>query len=89
MTTKDKALYYRVTPIKELGEMILIQNFYINGTPKDGILITENKDTTFLLQSFNEEKMKTKYKILLLKTLKKEIDKFRKDQLKAVLMQQY
>lgn len=34
VTTKDKALYYRVAPIKELGEMILIQDFYINGTPQ-------------------------------------------------------
>jgi antitoxin component YwqK of YwqJK toxin-antitoxin module len=34
VTTKDEALYYRVTPIKELGEMILIQDFYINGTPQ-------------------------------------------------------
>lgn len=34
VTTKDKALYYRQTPIKELGEMILLQDFYINGTPQ-------------------------------------------------------
>lgn len=34
VTTKDKALYYRQTPIKELGEMILLQDFYINGNPQ-------------------------------------------------------
>lgn len=34
VTTKDKALFYRLTPIKELGEMILLQDFYINGTPQ-------------------------------------------------------
>lgn len=34
VTTKDKSLYYRQTPIKELGEMILLQDFYFNGTPQ-------------------------------------------------------
>lgn len=34
VTTKDKASYYRLTPVKELGEMILLQDFYINGTPQ-------------------------------------------------------
>lgn len=75
VTTKNEALYYRVTPIKELGEMILIQDFYINGTPQEGILITENKDKTFLLQSFTEGKMKNQTQNVTFKNLEKEIDK--------------
>lgn len=34
VTNKDKALFYRLMPLKELGELILIRDFYINGTPQ-------------------------------------------------------
>lgn len=34
VTIKEKALFYRLTPLKELGELILLQDFYINGTPQ-------------------------------------------------------
>jgi antitoxin component YwqK of YwqJK toxin-antitoxin module len=34
VTSKAKALYYRLTPMKEIGELVLIQDFYINGTPQ-------------------------------------------------------
>lgn len=34
VTTKAKASYYRLMPMKEIGELVLIQDFYINGTPQ-------------------------------------------------------
>lgn len=34
VTSKAKASYYRVMPMKEIGELVLIQDFYINGTPQ-------------------------------------------------------
>lgn len=45
ITNKDKALFYRQTPIKELGEMILLQDFYINGTPQfEGYTFKHNEN---------------------------------------------
>lgn len=32
VTSKSDASYYRLMPMKELGELILLQDFYINGT---------------------------------------------------------
>jgi len=34
VTSKSDASYYRLMPMKELGELILLQDFYINGTPQ-------------------------------------------------------
>lgn len=34
VTSKSDASYYRLMPMKELGELVLLQDFYINGTPQ-------------------------------------------------------
>jgi antitoxin component YwqK of YwqJK toxin-antitoxin module len=34
VTSKSNASYYRLMPMKELGELILLQDFYIDGTPQ-------------------------------------------------------
>lgn len=34
VASKSNASYYRLMPIKELGELMLLQDFYINGTPQ-------------------------------------------------------
>jgi len=45
VTSKAKASYYRVMPMKEIGELILIQDFYINGTPQfEGYAFKKDED---------------------------------------------
>ncbi|WP_435523085.1 hypothetical protein [Chryseobacterium indoltheticum] len=44
MTTKSNALYYRLMQMKELGELVLLQDFYINGTPQfEGYVLKKNE----------------------------------------------
>ncbi len=45
VTSKAKALYYRLMPMKEIGELVLIQDFYINGTPQfEGCAFKKDED---------------------------------------------
>ena len=44
VTSKAKALYYRLMPMKELGDLVLLQDFYINGTPQfEGYALKKNE----------------------------------------------
>ncbi len=46
VTSKAKASYYRVMPMKEIGELVLIQDFYINGTPQfEGYAFKKDEDS--------------------------------------------
>lgn len=46
VTTKPNALYYRQMPMKEVGELVLLQDFYINGTPQfEGYVLKKNEQT--------------------------------------------
>ncbi|MCJ8155240.1 hypothetical protein MKJ01_15850 [Chryseobacterium sp. SSA4.19] len=45
VTTKSNALYYRQNPMKEVGELVLLQDFYINGTPQfEGYVLKQNEN---------------------------------------------
>lgn len=33
-TARSNAKFYRLMPLKEVGELVLIQDFYIDGTPQ-------------------------------------------------------
>jgi antitoxin component YwqK of YwqJK toxin-antitoxin module len=45
VTTKDKASFYRLMPLKQIGELVLLQDFYINGTPQfEGYVLKSNED---------------------------------------------
>ena len=45
VTSKSNASYYRLMPIKELGELMLLQDFYINGTPQfEGYALKKNEN---------------------------------------------
>ncbi|MFY1045416.1 toxin-antitoxin system YwqK family antitoxin [Chryseobacterium sp. GP-SGM7] len=46
VTTKSNALYYRLMPVKEVGELVLLQDFYINGTPQfEGYVLKKDENT--------------------------------------------
>lgn len=46
VTAKSNAFYYRLMPMKELGELVLLQDFYINGTPQfEGYALKKNEST--------------------------------------------
>lgn len=45
VTTKDKASFYRLMPLKQIGELVLLQDFYSNGTPQfEGYVLKSNED---------------------------------------------
>lgn len=45
ITGKANASYYRSMPVKEVGELILLQDFYIDGTPQfEGYTLKSNED---------------------------------------------
>ena len=45
VTSKSNASYYRLMPMKELGELVLLQDFYINGTPQfEGYALKKNEN---------------------------------------------
>lgn len=45
VTTKSNALYYRQMPMKEIGELILLHDFYITGTPQfEGYSLKKNEN---------------------------------------------
>ncbi|MGD1318820.1 toxin-antitoxin system YwqK family antitoxin [Chryseobacterium sp. 2R14A] len=45
MTAKSNASYYRLMPQKELGELVLLQDFYINGIPQfEGYTLKNNEN---------------------------------------------
>lgn len=45
MTSKANASYYRLMPKKEIGESVLLQDFYINGTPQfEGYVLKKDEN---------------------------------------------
>ncbi|WP_175620295.1 toxin-antitoxin system YwqK family antitoxin [Chryseobacterium schmidteae] len=45
VTSKSNASYYRLMPMKELGELILLQDFYIDGTPQfEGYVLKKDEN---------------------------------------------
>lgn len=45
VTTKANASFYRLMPMKEVGELVLLQDFYINGTPQfEGYAFKNNEE---------------------------------------------
>lgn len=45
VTTKDKASFYRLMPLKQIGELVLLQDFYSNGRPQfEGYVLKSNED---------------------------------------------
>ncbi|MBO6185250.1 MAG: hypothetical protein J6O88_11295 [Chryseobacterium sp.] len=45
ITSKSNAFYYRLMPMKELGELVLLQDFYINGTQQfEGYVLKKNEN---------------------------------------------
>ena len=45
ITSKSNASYYRLMPMKELGELILLQDFYIDGTPQfEGYVLKKDEN---------------------------------------------
>ncbi|KQS90173.1 hypothetical protein [Chryseobacterium sp. Leaf394] len=46
ITTKANALFYRLMPMKEIGELVLVQDFYMNGTPQfEGYALKSDNDS--------------------------------------------
>jgi len=46
VTNKADATFYRVMPMKNIGELVLVQDFYINGTPQfEGYSLKSNDDS--------------------------------------------
>lgn len=44
VTTKANASFYRLMPLKQLGELVLLQDFYMNGTPQfEGYVMKNNE----------------------------------------------
>ncbi|HEX7868538.1 MAG TPA: hypothetical protein VF455_00350, partial [Chryseobacterium sp.] len=64
VTTKPNALYYRQMPMKEVGELVLLQDFYINGTQQfEGYTLKTNEnayvgDIIWYDESGNDENFK-------------------------------
>ncbi|RZJ44882.1 MAG: hypothetical protein EOO19_11550 [Chryseobacterium sp.] len=45
VTTKANASFYRLMPLKQLGELVLLQDFYINGTQQfEGYVLKTNEN---------------------------------------------
>ncbi|AYN00637.1 toxin-antitoxin system YwqK family antitoxin [Chryseobacterium sp. 3008163] len=45
ITTKANASYYRLMPLKQIGELVLLQDFYINGTQQfEGYTLKNNEN---------------------------------------------
>lgn len=45
VTTKANASYYRLMPLKQIGELVLLQDFYINGTQQfEGYTLKANEN---------------------------------------------
>ncbi|MBD3905054.1 hypothetical protein NAL32_09300 [Chryseobacterium sp. Ch-15] len=45
ITSKSNAFYYRLMPMKELGELVLLQDFYINGTQQfEGYVLKKDEN---------------------------------------------
>ncbi len=45
VTTKAEASFYRLMPLKQLGDLVLLQDFYIDGTPQfEGYTLKNNED---------------------------------------------
>ncbi|MBD8082928.1 toxin-antitoxin system YwqK family antitoxin [Chryseobacterium caseinilyticum] len=46
ITTKANASFYRLMPMKEIGELVLVQDFYINGIPQfEGYALKSDNDS--------------------------------------------
>ncbi len=46
VTAKTKASYYRLAPLKQVGELVLLQDFYLDGTPQfEGYTLKNDEDT--------------------------------------------
>lgn len=48
VTTKTNASYYRLMPMKELGELVLLQDFYINGTQQFEGYVLKNDENAYV-----------------------------------------
>ncbi|MCI3938885.1 hypothetical protein MQX03_16920 [Chryseobacterium aahli] len=45
VTTKANASFYRLMPLKQIGELVLLQDFYINGTQRfEGYTLNDNQN---------------------------------------------
>lgn len=45
VTSKENASYYRLMPMKEVGELVLLQDFYIDGTPQfEGYVLKKDEN---------------------------------------------
>ena len=45
ITTKTNASYYRLMPMKEVDELVLLQDFYLNGTPQfEGYVLKKDEN---------------------------------------------
>jgi len=48
VTTKANASFYRLMPLKQTGELVLLQDFYINGTQQFEGYTLENNENTYV-----------------------------------------
>jgi len=64
VTTKANASFYRLMPLKQLGELVLLQDFYINGTQQfEGYVLKTNEneyvgDVVWYNENGNDENFK-------------------------------
>ena len=64
VTTKANASFYRLMPLKQIGELVLLQDFYINGTQQfEGYTLKANEnayvgDIVWYDESGNDENFK-------------------------------
>jgi len=48
VTSKANASFYRLMPLKQIGELVLLQDFYINGTQQFEGYTLENNENTYV-----------------------------------------